>query len=85
MSDFYLLNYIIMQITVNKLLKFCTAQVHKGNGNKKVRISDDVEGNWYHELFYGFTDNPTDIKALDDVGTISYITHDKYDDVVILG
>lgn len=43
------------QLTINELLKFCQQQVKKGNGNKKIVISDDNEGNDYHGLFYAFT------------------------------
>lgn len=43
-------------ITVNELVRLCKAQIKKGNGNKKILISSDDEGNEYHELFYDFTD-----------------------------
>ena len=41
-------------ITINELKKLCEEQIKKGNGNKKILISDDDEGNGYHELFYSF-------------------------------
>lgn len=44
------------QLTINELLKLCQQQVKKGNGNKKIVISDDNEGNGYHGLFYGLTE-----------------------------
>lgn len=50
------------QLTINELLKFCQQQVKKGNGNKKIVISDDNEGNGYHGLFYAFTEIDEDEK-----------------------
>lgn len=43
------------QITVRELAKLCMAQLEIGNGDRKIVISDDNEGNGYHGLFYGFT------------------------------
>ena len=43
------------QVTVKKLLEICKQEVKKGNGDKKIVISDDNEGNGYHGLFYHFT------------------------------
>ena len=48
------------QMTINKLAKLCQQQIQKGNGNKKIVISDDNEGNGYHGLFYGFTNGLED-------------------------
>lgn len=42
-------------ITVKELEKFCKEQVKNGNGNKKIMLSDDEEGNGYHDLFFAFT------------------------------
>lgn len=44
------------QLTINELLELCKQQVKKGNGDKKIVISDDNEGNSYHGLFYAFTE-----------------------------
>lgn len=49
-------------LTVKQLLKECQEQVSKGNGDKYIIISSDDEGNGFHTLFYGFTDNADDIK-----------------------
>ena len=43
-------------LTVNQLLKECLEQISKGNGEKRVFISTDDEGNGFHNLFYGLTD-----------------------------
>lgn len=50
------------QLTINELLKFCRQQVKKGNGNKKIVVSKDNEGNDYHGLFYAFTEINEDEK-----------------------
>ena len=42
-------------MTVSKLLAFCKQQVAQGNGDKKIVVADDNEGNGYHGLFYAFT------------------------------
>lgn len=42
-------------ITINELKKFVDRQVKLGNGNKKILLSSDDEGNEYHEMFFGFT------------------------------
>lgn len=71
-----------MIYTVKDLLDACSEQVSKGNGNKKVYISRDDEGNGYHALFYGFTDDPKAMKELDEWCDD---LEGKYDDKVILG
>ena len=43
-------------ITVEELYKYCQKQIKKGNKDKKILISDDEEGNGYHELIYSFMD-----------------------------
>lgn len=43
------------QLTVKELLKYCQAEIQKGNGDKHIVVSDDNEGNGFHGLFYAFT------------------------------
>lgn len=70
-----------MILTVNQLLEECEKQKSKGNGNKKVYISRDDEGNDFHALFYGFTDDKKTIKEINDYcGSI-----DDIDNSIILG
>ena len=45
-------------LTINDLAKFVNAEIKKGNGAKKIMISNDDEGNGYHGLYFDFT--PTD-------------------------
>ena len=71
-------------ITVEKLFKFAKKQIEKGNGDKKIHISSDDEGNEYHPLFFSFTDEKQEIKML-----LEYSHIDLYDndiqDIIILG
>ena len=41
--------------TVNELLELCKQEVENGNGDRKILISNDNEGNGYHALYYDFT------------------------------
>lgn len=49
-------------LTVETLLKLCKEQIAKGNGKKKIVLSNDDEGNGYHYCFYHFTE---DVKGND--------------------
>ncbi len=64
-------------MTVIELAKLCVAELKKGNGNKIIFISDDEEGNGYHDLIYGFG---TNVKELDMWGAIA-----DPDNAIILG
>lgn len=55
------------QLTIKDLKRFVDNQVEKGNGDKFIVISGDNEGNSYHGLFYGFTDDIGEIKMLSDM------------------
>jgi hypothetical protein len=41
--------------TVNELLELCKQEIENGNGDRKILLSDDDEGNGYHALYYDFT------------------------------
>ena len=45
------------QMTVKQLYILCAEQVKKGNGDKMIVIGDDNEGNGYHGMFFGFTED----------------------------
>lgn len=68
--------------TVNQLFNACMVQMNKGNGDKEVYISRDDEGNGYHKLFYGFTDNPDDLREID---SFCGDLEGDYENKVILG
>ena len=63
--------------TIKDLLKACQEQIAKGNGDKVIVLSDDDEGNGYHEMYYLFTEN---VAENDLWGTI-----DNPNDKIILG
>lgn len=44
------------ELTITELLLLCKAEQEKGNGGKKILISNDDEGNGYHSLFYSFSE-----------------------------
>lgn len=43
-------------LTVEQLFAYCAQQVKLGNGKKYVLLTDDEEGNGYHECYYQFSD-----------------------------
>lgn len=71
------------QLTIKDLKRFVDKQMEKGNEDKFIVISDDNEGNGYHGLFYGFTDDVEDIKMLGDM--IYDSVEDNPNKIVILG
>lgn len=50
-------------ITVQKLASLLMQEIAKGNGKKKVMLSNDDEGNGYHEMFFGVTDIDGDMAS----------------------
>ena len=48
-------------LTVNQLIKELQKAKESGLGEKKILISEDDEGNGYHELFFGVTTNVADV------------------------
>ena len=60
-----------MELTVRDLFNECIKQIKLGNGDKKVFISIDEEGNGFHPCYFGFTDNSKgDIDAYHKMGCI---------------
>jgi hypothetical protein len=55
-------------VTVKELLELCKEQIAKGNGDKIILLSNDDEGNGYHEMIYHFTE---DVAGNDIWGEIS--------------
>lgn len=68
-------------ITVNGLFDMLKEQIKKGNGNKAILISRDDEGNGYHSLFFGVTDELPTIKQYED----DFHDGNNAEDVVLLG
>lgn len=49
-------------LTVKDLYRECQRMISKGNGDKYIIVSDDDEGNGFHTLFYGITDDKDDLE-----------------------
>ena len=65
-------------MTVNELKKLCDNLVEEGYGDFSVIISDDEDGNGYHDLFYPFLINQKVIKeAITATGSWHNITKSK--------
>ena len=69
-------------VTINELRGLCMEQAKKGNGEKKILISADDEGNGYHELFYGFLESFEYIK---DYQLPYGVNSENINDYIILG
>lgn len=48
------------QMQIKDLYECCKEQMDKGNGDKYIVVADDNEGNGYHGMFFGFTENVED-------------------------
>ena len=48
---------VMQPMTVKRLKELCEEQIKKGNGDKIVILSNDEEGNGYHECYYEFTED----------------------------
>ena len=42
-------------LTINDLAELVNEEIKKGNGTKKIMLSNDDEGNGYHGLYFAFT------------------------------
>jgi hypothetical protein len=68
------------QIKVKELYELCKAQIEKGNGDKYIVVADDNEGNGYHGMFFGFSEDVEDY--IDLINDSQIIAADK---LIILG
>lgn len=68
------------QITVKELFEYCKQAIKEGHGDKNIVISDDNEGNGYHGLVFGFTE---DVESFTDDIYDSETNSSK--DTIILG
>lgn len=71
-------------LTVLELWTFCNKQIQNGNWAKKILITTDDEGNWYHNLYYGFTDDYDEIKETQEFCDLWDI-RDDLENYVLLG
>lgn len=52
------------QLNIKDLYKICKAEIAKGNGEKKIIVSSDEEGNSYRGLYCGFSTIEPEYKDL---------------------
>lgn len=48
------MNRINFPLTIEEIYENCKKQIKEGNGKKFVLISDDEEGNGFHEAYFDF-------------------------------
>ena len=72
-------------LTINDLAEFVKGEIKKGNGAKKIMISNDDEGNGYHGLYFDST--PTDkILSGSSPPSLPYeVNKEELKDYIILG
>ena len=68
------------QLQVKDLYECCKEQMNKGNGDKYIIVADDNEGNVYHGMFFGFSEDVEDCEDL-----ISDSQFYNPDELIILG
>lgn len=74
------------QLTVKELYTILYKEMTKGNGDKKIVVADDNEGNAFHGLFYGITSDLNDIKENVENSNGIYDSQEKdLNKIVILG
>lgn len=76
------------ELTINDLWKLCVSERKKGNGGKKILISNDDEGNGFHGLFYGFTPTvtaDTNLNYFEESCAICPVNSNEVEDYIILG
>ena len=67
--------------TIKELLEACQEQIDAGNGDKKILISRDDEGNGYHALNYLFSEDVWDYTDPYEMR----MTEEEFENSIILG
>ena len=71
-----------MCLTVRELASNAMALDMQGYGNKRILISEDDEGNGFHELFYAFIKDKSAIKEALENSNTPYFDENEF---VLLG
>ena len=58
-------------ITISMLARMLQQEIKNGNGAKKILLSNDDEGNGYHEMFFGVTSG----KNMEEMGEYLVTNH----------
>ena len=74
------------QITVKQLAYWLNELVRAGQGDKRLVIADDTEGNAFHGMFYSPTSDPNEVKDVIESSNGLYESQETdYNNIVILG
>ena len=71
------------EITIRELAVYCASEIANGNGDKKILLSNDDEGNGYHGLYYAFS--PLDEDLICVVDNCVHINESNVNEYIILG
>ena len=75
-----------MQITVKELYEALGVLVRNGEGDKKIIIADDNEGNGYHGAYFTVTAKPKNVKECIDSSNGLYDSQEEDpNNLVIVG
>lgn len=72
-------------LTINDLAVLVEKEIKKGNGAKKIMISNDAEGNGYHGLYFDFTPTDTIFSGLCPPSLPYGVKSEELKDYIILG
>lgn len=61
-------------MTVKELMAVCKEVIKQGHGDKEIWLSNDDEGNGYHQMFFNFT---YDVEGNDFYGQFKKGDNDK--------
>lgn len=70
-------------LTIDELYRELAKERKKGNGSKKILVSDDEEGNGFHPCFFGVTPMSEDLIAYAHIYGVS--EDDDINDFVVVG
>lgn len=73
-------------VTIKRLYELLKEEVKNGRGDKKILLSNDDEGNGYHQMFYGLsTIKEEDAQYYNEYMLSGVSVKDAIKDYVILG
>ena len=72
-------------LTINDLAKAVNEEIKKGNGAKKILISNDDEGNGYHGLYFHFAPTGNIFSGLYPPSLPYEVNKEELKDYIILG
>ena len=58
------------RLTVNDLYAACKEMIKEGKGDRAILLSNDDEGNGFHELLYLFTDDEKTVSDMLEWGVL---------------